>query len=166
MGPDASRIACADPHGRLPHAPVRGSDPQLAMGMIERISLVLHKRPRRPDFVPEKSMYSMSFDFMFIFRLSHNVFPSDFFSPSCLAMTSRNFYSNADPTRRLLGGLADVDKLGLDRRSTDEEPIDIGLLGYKSGIYQVEVKQQEQKKYDQPCILASGGTRRKKTGAD
>jgi hypothetical protein len=50
--------------------------------MIERISLVLHKRPRRPDFVPEKSMYSMSFDFMFIFRLSHNVFPSDFCLPS------------------------------------------------------------------------------------
>jgi hypothetical protein len=77
-------------------------------------------------------------------------------------MTSRNCYSNARPTRRLLGGLADVDKLGLDRRSTDEEPIDIGLLGYKSGIYQVEVKQQEQKKYDQPYVHPPLGRQAKK----
>lgn len=46
-------------------------------------------------------------------------------------MTSRNSDSNARLARRLLGSLADVDKLGLDRRSTDEEPIDIGLLGYQ-----------------------------------
>ena len=69
MGPHASRIACADAHAHLPHAPVRESDSQLAMGMIERISSVPHKRPRRPIVVPEKSMYSMSFDFMFIFPI-------------------------------------------------------------------------------------------------
>jgi len=66
---DVGASGSTDAHGRLPHVPVRGSDSQLAMGMIERISLVLHKRPRRPDFVPEKSMYSMSFDFMFIFPI-------------------------------------------------------------------------------------------------
>ena len=31
---------------------------------------------------------------------------------------------------RLFGGLADVNELGLDRSSTDEESINVGLLSY------------------------------------
>jgi len=80
-------------------------------------------------------------------------------------MTSRNFYSNARLARRLLGGLADVDKLGLDRGSTDEEPIDIGLLGYKSRR-SVKRKQEQRTKSDQPHVHPPLGNQEKKREVD
>jgi hypothetical protein len=129
----ATNVESTDAHGRLPHAPVREPDSQLAMGMIKRIGLVSHEKLAyvKPDIPvsPQKMCIPCLSISCSSFRLSHDVSPSDLCSPSCLPTTSHNFYSNARLARRLLGGLADVDKLGLDRRSTDEEPVDIGLLG-------------------------------------
>lgn len=64
----------------------------------------------------------------------HSYVCHDRFSPSPRSPFRVRSQFSADPYRtenapRLLGGLANIDKLGLDRSSSDKETVDIGLLG-------------------------------------